>query len=157
VRPDRSRDSRRRGGYSGEWHRRGRNTIVRHGRPHRRRIDEATPIFERGRQPSLKIHLPGDVEIVLGFGDSRRSKIFNRLVMRPFTPVWSIGEEVDQRLLLLVCQARKACLDVLAAAHILRDAMHDEIPQHRLVDADESLDHEGRVGFGTLVADVDLL
>lgn len=77
VRQDRSRNS----GNSGEGHRRSRATIVGHGRPHRRRIDEATPIFQRGREPSFKIDLAGDVEIVLGFDDARRPKILDGLVV----------------------------------------------------------------------------
>lgn len=46
---------------------------------------------------------------------------------------------------------------MLSTADISRDAVNDEIPEHRFVDSDGALDQEGRVGFGTLIADVDLL
>jgi hypothetical protein len=46
---------------------------------------------------------------------------------------------------------------MLSTADIFRDAVNDEIPEHRFLDCDEALNHEGRVGFSTLITDVDLL
>ncbi|GAA3266516.1 hypothetical protein GCM10020258_35580 [Sphingomonas yabuuchiae] len=46
---------------------------------------------------------------------------------------------------------------MLSPADIFQDAVNDEIPEHRFLDCDEALNHEGGVGFSTLIADVDLL